>query len=160
MNIKGLILNIGAVITLMAVAMFGGCRRQAVVWTGTYNFPSTVWDQDNIIAFSPDSSDVAAGSSSMAVISIRYAADASVESFPLIMETESPSEGLYRSERIRMNLLPIEKRTGAQGRLGIFETCDTVRLCCKVLPGWQIAFHPEDSKNLTGLYSFTFELIE
>lgn len=160
MKIKAFIRNVGAVITLVACCWLVSCGRQPAVWSGTYSFPSSVWNEDNIVAFSPDSAAVAEGTASKALISIRYAADASAESFPLIMETESPAEGLYRSEVIRVNLLPREKRTAAQGRLGIFETCDTLQLCCKALPGWQIAFHPEVGESVSGLYSFTLELIE
>lgn len=146
----------------MLLLLLAGCGGRKFLWTEHYNFPSNTWMPQNAVKFVPDTVDLTDSTAvaGRGVVSLRYASDASVEEFPLVMEVESPEKGIYRSDTIRIKFLTEENRTASKGRMGLFETCDTINLTATPTPGWNVTFYPATEEDLTGIFSLTFQLIE
>lgn len=137
-----------------------GCVGEELVWTGTYSFPGGEWCGREKITFTPDSSFLEGAKGCKGVLSLRYAEDASVESLPLVMETESAASGAYRSDTVTLRLLPASRRSGNEARMGVFESVDTIPLMVAPEPGWTVTFHPATGDvEIRGIYSMTLEII-
>lgn len=145
----------------LLVTVLAGCGVDGVVWTDSYNFPHNEWNRDNRVCFEPDSSSLSTNSVRKMVVSLRYGADASAESFPIVMETESPASGSFATDTLSLNLLAAKERNASNSTLGIFEKCDTINLQTAPQPGWKVTFYPAVAeKEVTGLYSITIQLTD
>lgn len=139
------------------------CLPENLVWTETHSFHGGEWNREEKISFIPDTSflrplDNHAGAKGMkAVVSLRYGGEAPLENIPVAVETENPAVGSYSSDTLDIRLLKMAERSASKGRLGVFETADTIALSQMPEPGWNITLHPLVS--VTGLYSLTFEII-
>lgn len=90
------------------------------------------------------------------VLSMRYGSDASLESLPIVVETESPESGMYAADTIRFRLMKAADRTADKARMGIFESVDTLRMRIVPAPGWSMTIYPLD--EITDVYSLTLEI--
>ena len=155
---RKLILAVTGAVALMGV---GACSDNKAVWSGTYSFPNSRWQQDSFVEFAPDSAVIGKCEAGTAELSIRYGEDASVERLPLVMEMENPNEGSYGSDTVSIALIAREHRTSGTASFGIFESCDTIRLPFTITPGCKISFHPVNSTEvIKGIYSLTVQLIK
>lgn len=136
-----------------------GCRSLSMVWSGNYSFPDTVWTAEDVIVFEPDTFSLEGKTPRNVVVSVRYGENLSVESLPVAIELESPKTGNFVTDTIDLPILPIGERTADKSRMGMFETCDTLPLKYKIMPGYRISiFHANPEVDVTGIYSLTFEL--
>lgn len=133
-----------------------GCVESETLWTASATFPDARWEPSFRVSFQPDSASMAKGTPSMMLATLRYAADASVESFPMVVEQESPENG-YRCDTITFHLLPALDRRGANARMGVFETTDTLPMGRSLGEGWEVTLYPA-SGAIDGLYSLTVTL--
>ena len=141
--------------------IFAGCGHSDLLWTESHNFPSNTWGSDACVAFEPDTASLQKGVASKALLTIRYAEGASMRSFPISMEIESPSDGYYLCDTIKAQLLPREARTGDKATFGIFETTDTILLNQAPRPGWRMILKPAaDDDIIKGLFSITLTLLD
>lgn len=152
----------GIAISLFLALGLWACMPSGLIWTGSHSFPSGAWSGAGRLEFRPDSSflEKAAGESVAGVISLRYSADADVRSIPLIIEREDPAIGDYHCDTVAVSLLPKERRTAANGRLGVFESADTLFSGIRINPGWALTVHPDADSEIKGIYSITFEIIK
>lgn len=148
-----------ALAALLPLLLGVSCARRELVWTETRSFPSDRWEGRHKITFAPDSAFLEARERVKGVLVVRYGRDASAERLRLVMETESPGPGRYASDTLTLRLLPSAARTAGEGRLGVFETADSVALSIQPDPGWSVTFHPLDEEDVEGLLSLTFELV-
>ena len=149
-------------IFVSAAMMLAGCVSSSIVWTGNHSFSSLRWQPEELVVFTPDTMSVGDSTvtATRGVLSIRYSAGAEVETLPLVMEIESPGTGLYRCDTIREQLLPMAERTAHKGKMGIFETIDTVPLHSAVTPGWTVSFYPASEEDIDGIISLTLDIIK
>lgn len=138
------------------------CLPAELVWTETYNFPGSTWSPGEKVTFTPDTTFLLHGAGE-AVVSLRYASDAPVETLPLVVEMECPgaweNDGGFKADTITVRLLPSEARTANNAKLGVYETECSVPLGVAPAPGWSATIHPICAEAVTGLYSVTLELI-
>lgn len=136
------------------------CGGPQTVWTGSHNFAAGKWTGERRITFTPDTFSLERAGAVKGIITFRYGANASVKAFPLIVETESPATGYYSCDTLIQEFLPLEKRTGKNGKLGIFETNDTIEFKDTPKPGWQVTLsQATDESEIKGLFSVTFTLL-
>lgn len=136
------------------------CRNSDTVWLESYNFKGNRWVAENRLSFTPDTPHLSKKEALKAVFLIRYGRDAFPSSFPLVLETESPSTGEFSTDTLKVNLLPEGERNGETSKMGIFETCDTITLAHRPLPGWSMTLYPEPDLTIDGIFSITVQLIE
>lgn len=135
------------------------CMPDNLIWTEAYNFSGSRWKGDKVITFIPDTTSLLPGDARKGVITLRYGANADVESFPMIVEIESPHTGEYRCDTIKEILLPAEKRNGNRSSAGVFEITDTIHFRQPVNQGWRISFRqPLRESEVNGLFSLVFTL--
>lgn len=146
---------------IIALAMTG-CVGRGIIWTGHHSFHSTDWEVDEPVKFTPDSASLQKGidKEKVGLLSIRYSPKASVERLPLLVETESPSDGLFAADTIYIDLLPVMERTANRCRMGIFEVTDTLSLRGQVSDGWNICFTQVSGSEIDGIISLTFQIDE
>lgn len=149
--------RIAAAGAIAALLLTTACEREGLIWSGSRSFPGGRWKAGEKMAFMPDSTHLK-GEKARALLSLRYAEDASMESFPVVVETENPADGTYTCDTLRLKLLKAEERLASHGKLGIFETTDTLAVAVTTLPGWYISIQPAVNEDITGLYSITLEL--
>ena len=150
------------VMVIMAVGL-AACVSSSIVWTAHHNFSNTRWKPEEMVAFTPDTVSLQKDSiyrPNTGVLSIRYIEGAAIENLPLVMEIESPQDGIYRCDTIVVRLLPKTDRTANKGKIGIFETEDTIPLHTNVVPGWTVYFYPAMEDDINGIISLTFDLIK
>lgn len=143
---------------VLTALIMSACVPSKIVWTESYNFPSGEWAPDNRISFSPDSDLLKTDNPILLTMLYRYAADASAEAFKVAVEMEWPEYGVYTVDTMKVEMLPGAKRDATSGRLGVFETSDTLRLKHGVRPGWNITLHPLIEEPVKGLFSITLDL--
>lgn len=149
----------GVFLAVASVGVLTGCNRGDLVWSGNYSFPQTSWQPEFSPVFVPDTMSLQLRSPRHAVVSIRYAEDLNVEMLPVVVELSSTKTGNFDTDTVRPSILPFAMRTADKGRLGIFETCDTLDLKYKISPGNIFTLYPADTeKDISGIYSLTFEL--
>lgn len=147
----------GCVILMLTAATCG----PGVVWTGYHSFPGGKWMPGKNVTFAPDTinlQDSTKPAPQEGIWTLRYSADASVASFPMVVETESPEQGVYRCDTVNVKLLPGGRRTADNAKLGVFEITDTIRLGYGVRPGWTISFYPATVHPVEGILNITFTL--
>lgn len=147
----------GAMWALLGL-LLAGCGAYPFIWSRAYSFAGNEWGPDSKVTFRPDSVSLSPSGASTAVIALRYGVNASVEELPLVVDTESPTDGYFRSDTIRVRLLPVKERSGANGTIGIFETCDTLRLPLRAKPGWELTVRPLTEESVKGLFSISLSL--
>lgn len=147
------------ILALTVAAVLTSCLPENLVWTGTYNFPGGRWNRLEKVTFTPDTAFLN-GEARKGTVSLRYGDKASAERLPVVMETECPATGVYQSDTLMISLLPGDRRTADNARLGVFETTDTISLAVKTLPGWTVTFYPATEDEISGIYSITLELIK
>ena len=145
----------------LPAVLLAGCGS-SLVWTGNYSFPGNTWHPEHTVTFVPDTISLEKNDDNplTGVLSIRYAAKMPMEMLPLVMEIESPQDGLYRCDTIQQRLLPMDERTAGKGTLGVFESCDTILLHSRPVPGWSVSFYPASEEDISGIFSITFELLK
>lgn len=147
----------------MAALLLTSCLPATLIWTATYNFPGGRWGHEEKVTFRPDTiymEKTGPGKrETRGVISLRYNGSASLETLPLVIETESPEEGAYRSDTIGIRLLRGDRRMADKATLGVFETVDTVILNPHPAPGWTMTLYPANREGIEGVYSLTLEII-
>ena len=151
-----------ALIAIMAFGM-AACISSSIVWTGHHSFSGTRWMRGEIVTFTPDTVSLVKDSmltASRGVLSLRYTEGSDIETLPLVMEVESPQDGVYRCDTLMVRMLSFGARTANKGKMGIFETADTISLHSNVVPGWTISFYPALEKDIDGILSLTFEIIK
>lgn len=124
----------------------------------TYNFPDACWDMRERVAFTVDT---LSGESTYdaLVMSFRYSRELDVETLPIVVETESGADGSYRCDTLRIPFLSQGERTARNGRLGVFESADTLPELLNPSPGMEITVYPVgDRPQIHGLYSITLTL--
>lgn len=139
------------------------CISSSVVWTGHRNFSGSRWEPGEMVVFTPDTVSLIKDSTVTAdrgVLALRYTEGTNMEVLPLVMEVESPEEGIYRCDTLMVRLLPFSYRTADKGKMGIFETADTLSLPSRVLPGWTVAFYPAVEDDIEGIISLTFDILK
>ena len=146
---------------LPAIIM-AGCVSSSIVWTGHHSFSGVKWTPEELVIFTPDT--VSLQDSIVrphrGVLSIRYTAGSNVEKLPVVMEIESPGEGIYRVDTLWQSFLPVSERSAHKGKMGIFETLDTIELNSTVVPGWTVSFYPAVEDDVEGVISLTLDIIK
>ena len=147
---------------LLPAVLVVGCVSSSIIWTGHHSFPGLKWTPEESVVFLPDSLSLRDSTvrATTGVISLRYSAGTNLENLPIVVEIESPTEGIYRCDTIVERLLPVDDRTPHKGRMGIFESTDTIRLHSAVSPGWSISFCPACEEVIDGIISLTFDIIK
>lgn len=144
-----------------ALSLLGACGWKDTVWMDSHNFPSNTWRGTKVVTFSPDSVSLAEGDGQKLLLTLRYAASAPVATFPIVVETEWPQEGIFRADTLTQRLLPGIERTGNNSKNGTFEVTDTITLPAAATPGWSVSLRPADaSAEVNGIYSITASLIK
>lgn len=149
---------------IIVLLAFCSCLSESLVWTGSYFFPKNTWNFYDRVVFTPDSISLSKTASAQnkkltGTLLLRYNADASVESFPLVVEMENPEMGEISCDTIQIDLLPMEKRTASQSELGVFEATKQMALKSNLHPGWNITLYPLTAEMaIKGIYSLTFEI--
>lgn len=148
---------IGALLTLAAAS----CSREGLVWTESCNFPGATWSAGERIVFTPDTVNLERAKAKRLAYSLRYGMDASVESFPMVVEIDFPESTLPELDTISVRLLPKKERSANNSKLGVFELSDTLPMRMRATPGWEASFKPAGrGVEITGIYSLTIDLIE
>ena len=155
----------GRLISLFLVLLLASCRHADIIWTGSYNFPAGKWDPDNKVALTPDTVFLQAlaerdsSATADALLTLRYGQDAFPEKIRIVVETENPAVAQYTCDTLAFRLLPLAARTADKGRIGVFETTDTLLRGVHPRPGWNVTLHPiDDGNEITNIYSLTLEL--
>ena len=152
---------LGGVFMIVAL-LVTGCVSSRIIWTGHHSFPATKWVLETPVVFIPDTLSIR-DTTAMAhrgILSIRYSSGASVENLPIVMEIESAHDGSYSCDTLRQRLLPKAERTAQKGRMGIFETIDTIKLPSNFAPGWSATFYPALEEDVEGIISLTLDIIK
>lgn len=144
---------------LLLLPILAACVSKTIVWTENHNFGANEWKGMEEVTFVPDTVSLLPGDSQRGILTFRYAANANVKSFPVIMEIECPQTGEYRVDTLRTSLLPTAMRTGNRSSAGVFETNDTITFRQPVDPGWTVSFRlPSPDNEIKGLFSLMFTL--
>lgn len=143
----------------LAVALVS-CKGERAVWSASHDFPDQSWKGIETITFVPDSASLDKGNVRKAYVTLRYGPEASVEVLPVVMERESPGEGIYSADTLRMEMLPARQRTGNRGNLGVFECTDSVEFPSSPGPGTEFTLRPlPQDITIKGIYSITISLL-
>lgn len=137
------------------------CRSEKVIWAQARTFQGDRWQDGEPVVFLPDSGYFDEKTSGKAILSIRYGKNFPMESFPVIIETESPAEGKFRSETKILHFLPGNQRDGDHSTLGVFEMVDTLSLSPAPADGWSLTLKPAlDTLQVSPIYSVALQIIE
>lgn len=134
------------------------CQRPDYVWTSSHSFRNAEWRKTDTLHFEPDTLSLNGKRPGRGVIILRYGADASVETLPVVV-MKNDGKGKRDCDTLTIRLLPFAERTANNGNLGVFEKCDTFALVPPPEPGWRIDMLPaiaEDS--IAGMISLTLIL--
>lgn len=147
---------------LLWVVILAGCGSSSIVWTGSHSFSGVKWAPEEQVIFIPDTMSLQDSTirAVKGLLSIRYTASANVEKLPIVMEIESPADGIYRCDTLRVHLIPMSDRTASKGKMGIFETVDTIPLHSAVVPGWTVSMYPALEDDVDGIISLTLDIIK
>ena len=144
-------------LTVAPALLAAGCIATPMVWTRSYNFGANTWAPESRITFTPDTTSLQT-TPKTCVLSLRYGSNATAESIRLVVETESPEDGYFGTDTVTVRLLPERERTGGNGRVGVFETNDTLKLSVPPAPGWNVTVFPAEKEEVAGLFSITLTL--
>lgn len=148
------------ILLLILMAGLFACGKEDTVWTRSFDFRGNTWHRDNHLQIVPDTFAIDSVEAESVLLTLRYAASATKQVFPIVVEIESPSDGYYRSDTIRETLLPSEERTGDNSAYGIFEKTDTLRLERTPKPGWKMEISQASAdEEIHGIFSMTVTLI-
>lgn len=135
---KRLAVRLLAVASVLSLA---SCIPRELVWTRTHDFSGGVWKNGEEVRFSPDTMSLESAEARRAIVTLRYAADASPESFRVACYIWQPF-GRSESDTITFRLLPLRERNGRNSNVGVFEISDTLLLKAAPKPGWEIKLKP------------------
>ena len=147
---------------LFLAGLMSACVSSSILWTGNHSFSGTTWVLEEPVVFTPDTMSLkdSTATASTGILSIRYTSGAGIERLPLVMEIESPADGVYKCDTIYPRFLPVSERTPHKGKVGIFETIDTIPLHSNVTPGWTVSFYPALEDDVKGIISLTLDVIK
>lgn len=129
------------------------------IWTESFTFSGTTWQGERQLNFIPDTVSLQKGDACRGILTLRYNANAPVKKLPVVVDMECPSDGYYECDTLEFELLPMEMRTGNNGKIGVFETTDTIPLKIPPKPGWELSLRQTaNNAGVSGLYSITFTL--
>lgn len=147
-------------VSALLIALYG-CREKGTVWSESHNFRNARWEGAEKISFHVDSAAVKGEKSRIAIVTVRYAADATRLTMPLTVEIETPATGYFGVDTLNVDLLPMESRQAANGRLGVFESSDTLIMKETRVEGSVITITPRDPhEEIDGIFSLTLTLKE
>lgn len=145
-------------IGMIALLGVASCGKADLLWSESKSFEGGEWKHDDRVYFIPDTA-AFERDPRLLVWTIRYGENASVESFPMVVETDNPEKTSIDRDTVTVRLLPRRERTAARGSLGLFEVSDTTELPSGLPPGWSAVFYPvKEESEMKGIYSITIDL--
>lgn len=153
-------------IFLLAVGVgcviFTSCHGGETVWTKSVNLPESKWNRENKLVFEPDTEKLIMDNARRLVLFVRYRADASLKTLPLIVETESSVEGFeYTLDSVWMRLFDDRGVPLGAGNYGVYEKADTFELTYPIIEGWNLTAAPALAEEETdGIISFGISLLK